>query len=385
MSMIALYIFLLFTGAVWIHRAALMIGSIKKYSCIPIISWNPSETQEKVSVIVPCRNEAHNIDKIVSSLLRQDYPNLELIFLNDRSTDDTLARLEHYQEQDDRITIINGKSLPEGWTGKNHAMHQCAQVATGKWLLFTDADTVHTEHSVTSALHYALERDLDLLTLSAKCTCKTFGEHLVQPFGIGCFSVWFRLEVVNDPKSSVPLCCGQYLMVAKEAYQKVGGSESVKSEVTEDLALFKVMKDAGLRCELAIGAHLFATRMYRSFRESWIGWRRIYLHALEKNVPSLLRKMAMLLFYSITPFLILAGSGWGLIQGNGELWILFGLSLGLCGFILFLRSKSHEALKADQWSIFLHPFSAVTVFCILIDCLFHHFTDRKVVWKAQKY
>ena len=381
--MIFLYFFLLLTLVIWVRRAILMLGSIQKYSIMPIRAWEKDSSSDKVSVIVPCRNEARNLPILMPSLLKQDYPNLELIFIDDRSSDGTLEVLKEYQKKDSRIKIIQGQELPQGWTGKNHAMHQCARIATGKWLLFTDADTDHLNFSVSSSVRYAQERNIDLLTLSAKCVCKSFGEHLIQPMGIGCFSVWFKLEDVNDPNASTPLCCGQYLLIKKEVYEAVGGSEAVKAEVVEDLALFKNIKQKGFRCELAIGAHIFATRMYQSLKEAWIGWRRIYLHAFNKNVPKLLEKVFMLIFFSFAPFMILGVSAyhwtWGAVEYQG----IFMLSTVLCAFILFLRSRSHAALKASQWSIPLHPLSALAVTAIIPDCLRYHVLGRKVEWKAQ--
>ena len=204
-SMTILYAYLVFTFAVWARRAILMVGSIKKYSCVPKLAATETKSRDLVSLIVPCRNEEHNVDILLPSLLKQDYPNLELIFLDDRSTDRTFELLEKYRAQDSRIRILRGKDLPAGWTSKNHALHQLAKEAKGKWILETDADTLHDPHSVSSAVSYAESRNLDLLTLTARCICKTFGEHLVQPMGIGCFSVWFKLEEVNDPNSKMPL------------------------------------------------------------------------------------------------------------------------------------------------------------------------------------
>lgn len=383
--MLLLYAFLIFTFAVWVRRAILMLGSIQKYSCVPTLTWDPSRVGDKVSLVVPCRNEEHNLDILIPSLLKQDYPHIEFLFLDDRSTDRTLEKLEAYRAKDSRIRILRGAALPEGWTGKNHALHQLIQAATGHWILETDADTVHHPHSVSSAVRYAQEKKIDMLTLTAKCICKTFGEHLVQPMGIGCFSVWFRLEEVNDPASQTPLACGQYLLIRKKALEASGGQAAVKDAVTEDLELFKIMKRLGYRCELAIGSHLFATRMYRSFKESWIGWRRIYLHGLQKNIPSIVQKIGMLIFFSFSPFLILALSAFYWASGN-EAWMpVCALSGALCAFILFLRSRSHVALKADQWSILLHPASALVIAAILVDCLHHHFAGKKVVWKMQKY
>lgn len=383
--MMILNIFLIVVILIWLRRAILMVGSIRKYSIMPVRAWSETWPQTRVSVIVPCRNEARNLPILLPSLMSQDYPHVEFIFLDDRSTDDTLQILEQWAAKYSRIKVLKGRPLPPGWTGKNHAMHQCVEAASGEWLLFSDADTEHLKNSVSSSLRYAQERRVDLLTLTARCVCKSFGEHLVQPMGIGCFSVWFRLEDVNDPDSTTPLACGQYLLIKKAVYHAVGGSEKIKNEVTEDLALFKNVKAAGYRCELAIGAHLFATRMYQSFGESWVGWRRIYLHALNKDVPSLLRKILMLIFFSTAPFVILPIAAWRWAHGDPSWALTTHLAASLCAFIIFLRSRAQSALKADQWSILLHPLSAIVIVFILLDCLKHHFLNQKVVWKSQSY
>ena len=174
-------------------------------------------------------------------------------------------------------------------------------------------------------------------------------------------------------------------MIRKNAYQSVGGSEAIKNEVVEDLALFKNVKASKYRCELAIGSHIFATRMYQSWKEAWVGWRRIYLHAFDKNVPSLLHKIFMLIFFSFLPFAFLIWSGWEWLAGNAATQNTLIISSALCALILFLRSRSHMALKVSQWAILLHPLSALMVTGIILDCLRHHFLGRKVEWKAQHY
>jgi len=383
--MTVIYAYLGVLMVIWVRRAILTLSSINKYSLIPSLSWDKQDKPEKVSLLIPCRNEARNLDILMPSLMAQDYPNLEIVFLNDRSTDNTFDILKSYSEKDSRIRILQGKDLPSGWTGKNHALQQLAEASTGRWLLFTDADTEHERHSVSSSIHYASERKLDLLTLSARCVCKSFGEHLIQPMGIGCFSIWSRLESVNDPDSQTPLACGQYFLIKRDVFFKVGGNEAVKHEVTEDLALFQKVKNLRYRSELGIGAHLFATRMYQSFSEAWVGWRRIYLHALQKNVPSLLSKIFMLVVNSFGPFLLFAISLGLWLSGRSDWLVATLLSAAVCVFILFLRSRAHLALKVSQWSILLHPLSALVICGIITDCLRHHFEGRKVEWKMEKY
>ncbi len=140
------------------------------------------EDQPFVSVLVPARNEELNIEKCVSSLLRQNYPNFEVIVLNDNSTDKTSLILKRLQQTNPRLQVINGNSLPEGWPGKHWACHQLSQAARGQYLLFTDADTVHAPNALQHAINALVNEKADLVTALPRQEVVSFGEKLVVPF-----------------------------------------------------------------------------------------------------------------------------------------------------------------------------------------------------------
>lgn len=380
-----LNLFLLWCLFIWIRRSWLMLKTTRIYP--PLLPHSLKiGYPPKVSIILPCRNEEKNLPRVLPSLLSQDYPDFEVIVVDDRSEDKTLSLLKEYQQQYPNILkIIQGKPLPAGWTGKNHALFHATQEARGEWFLFTDADTFHHRQSLSSSLSYALSKRLNLLTLSGQCECGSFGEHLIQPMAIGCFSVWFRMDRVNQPDSAIPLCNGQYLLMEKTAYEETGGNEKVKGEVTEDLALFREFKRRNLKVEIGFGPLLFSTRMYHSFNESWNGWRRIFLHALDKDILSLCRKIGMLFFYSTFPFVILLISLFSCVMGVTSYAFPLLLSLAVCSLIIYLRLRSHNILMTAGWPAFLHPLSSLLIAGILIDSLIHHLTGKKVVWKSQAY
>ncbi|MCA9396524.1 MAG: glycosyltransferase, partial [Candidatus Omnitrophica bacterium] len=360
--------YILFEFILWGHRAVTMISSIRQYSIMPAGSWKPQEHAPRVSFIIPCRNESLNLPRLLPTLAAQDYPNLEIILIDDRSEDDTYEQLRNFAASHSNVIAVKGADKPAEWTGKAHALHQAVQRAKGEWLLFSDADTQHESHSVSSAMRHVLQNHIDFLTLTSHYLCESFWEYLIQPMAIGCFAVWFKLQKVNDPANVTPLACGHFILINQNAYKGLGGFESIKEEVLEDLALFKRAKSDGrYKFELSIGSHVFATRMYDSFGASWNGWRRIFMHSLDKNIGVYSRKICALVFNSLIPAilpLIL-----GAVALRHPVWSgpFLGSAILLC-FIYFLRSRSHKAIKAPFWPILFHPVSVCIVIGILLEC-----------------
>ncbi len=384
--LLALNLYILVEFVLWLHRAMTMLSSIKQYSVMPARAWSVNDAAPKVSLIIPCRNEAKNLPRLIPTLITQDYPNLEIILIDDRSEDATHALLEAAQKTYPQIKIIKGKPKPDDWTGKVHALQQGIDQAGGDWFLFSDADTQHESHSVSSAIKHSQQRELDFLTLTSHYLCESFFEYLIQPMAIGCFAVWFRLQDVNDPKSEVPLACGHFILIKKKVLEALGGFASIRGAVLEDLAIFKKAKQDGrFKIELAIGSHVFATRMYDSFAASWIGWRRIFMHSLDRKPKVFIKKILGLIFNSLIPTLLPIATFLIWKSGNDIFEFTFWTSLGLVVFIYFLRYKSHQAIKAPFWPILFHPVSACIMIGIIIDCLIRLLRNQTVGWKGQQY
>ena len=184
---------------------------------------------EWVSVLVPARNEARNIRRCLESLLAQDYPLMEVLVLDDGSTDETPEIVAEMARRDPRLRLIPGQPLPAGWMGKNFACHQLAQEARGQWLLFTDADTVHHPQAVSWALTAAKENRADLVTLVPHAVTHTFGEQLllpIIPFGIlGLFplALGARLRI-----PALTMAIGTFLLFRRETYERIGGHAAVR-------------------------------------------------------------------------------------------------------------------------------------------------------------
>ncbi len=371
-------IFLVWTRRIiWVRSLGLKNPPIEKTAF-------PPREDLKVSVIVPAKNEEKNIPNCLYHLFRQYYKNFEIIVVDDRSTDRTPHLLENFQKLSPvPFRIITIGKLPPGWTGKNHAMTAGAKAASGQWLLFTDADTTHEPESVGSALYTAVGKQIDFLTLSPVTESRSFWEKTVQPLAVGSLALWFNSEKVNDPKSGVVLANGQFILVKKSVYEAVGGNESVKLEVVEDVELAKKIKKAGYSMRFMNGTKLYSTRMYSSLREIKTGWTRIFTYLFNKNVFAILHKIFLFLFVSIGPF---AALGWEIflkLSGSAAYDALAcSLSAAVCLWIIVIRFIGNRLLKCNPWYALLHPLGSLVMVWILAACVGRVVFNLPSVWRG---
>ena len=231
----------------------------------------------QISVIIPARNEEDNIEACVASLATQ--PEIgEIIVVNDQSTDRTGEILARLLKAVPKLKILESTSLPAGWIGKNHAAWLGAQAANCEWLLFTDADTVHSPDATKRALQDARDFSATLVSYSPEQITGSFAERALIPFIYCRLARKFDFVRVNDPSLPDAAANGQFLMIHRDAYEKVGGHRAGADAVLEDVVLARRVKHAGFRLRFASGQGIVQTRMYRSFAAMWQGWtKNIYL------------------------------------------------------------------------------------------------------------
>lgn len=286
------------TAAAFVARAI----TVTLRSSDEIENVEPVDDLPALSIIVPARNEARQIETCIRTLLDQRYPDFEVIAVDDRSTDATPAILERLAAEDSRLRVIAGTSLPDGWVGKPWALAQGAHASRGSWLLFTDADTEHHPHACASAMRYALAKDAHFLSLLPTQQFETPAERVILPtvlwmiaFGIG------SLDAINDPKRfDAAIFNGQYILCERKAFETVGGHERVRASIAEDYDLARIVKRDGRFRSMLVGASdLVRTRMYRSFREIWDGFtKNLYLGVQEYPVHG---AFALLALAAISP------------------------------------------------------------------------------------
>jgi chlorobactene glucosyltransferase len=229
-----------------------------------------------VTVIIPARNEADNIARCINALRNQDYPaaSLRVLVIDDNSQDDTADIVSRIALAEDRVQLIRGTELPEGWLGKPHACWQGAGVAQGEWLCFIDADTTAQPALIGTAVQAARRRDVGMLSLQPVQELGTAWERLILPAGFFLIAFTQDLRKTADPSTPEAAVNGQFLLIRRTAYDAAGGHAAVRNAFAEDSALARAVNAAGHRVAVIGTEGLLHTRMYTSLRSLWDGVAR---------------------------------------------------------------------------------------------------------------
>lgn len=278
-----------------------------------------------VTILVPAKDEAAGIAHCIDCILEQDYPDFRIVAINDRSTDRTGAILDELcARQPGKLCVVHiaPESLPDGWLGKCNALHVGAGQADGDWLFFVDSDVTLQPDALSRAIALVTWRRYDALSILTKLECHTFWERLVLPLVGGAWSVMHAISLTNDdrrPGSAV--ANGQFLLIRRSAYATVGGHESVRAAITEDVEMMRLLKGRGFRTRLMLGSHLAATRMHSSLGQMFHGWGRI-LSGSSRRSPR--RIIGAMLFLLICGFGVYPALAWGLaaLRWNDPGWLI---------------------------------------------------------------
>ncbi len=325
----------------------------------------------EVSVIVPARDEADCVADCLRSLVGQEGPSYEIIVVDDHSSDATRSIAESFP-----VKVISADPLPPGWSGKCNAAWSGARVAKGKWLLFTDADTKHTSHSISSGLREAAGFNAALLSYSPQQEVHSFAERALMPVIFAELAATYRPNDVCDPKSPVAAANGQYLLIRRDFYDAVGGHAAVATAILEDVELAKRVKQAGGLLRFRV-SDVVSTRMYRSFSQMWEGWT--------KNLALLFPHPRRLAFERLADFLLILSGivlvPWQVADGENIAAASEGIvTIVLAGFLLRRIRRAHFDWLSNVLSFFGLPLFAVLLFNSDIS----HNRGR-VRWKGREY
>lgn len=340
----------------------------------------PANKLPFISVLIPARNEERSIRKCVESLLMQDYKDFEVIVLNDNSEDKTLEILKEMQVNHPKLHVINGKVLEDGWTGKNFACHQLYSQSKGEYVLFSDADTVHFNNSLRNAVTRAVNRNADLYSLIPSMTLETFAEKFIMP-GIHFTSFtllpYYLAENLKSPAFAMGL--GPFMLFKRDAYEKIGGHESVKSQIVEDVALAKSIKKHGLKVVVNKGLDILSCRMYHSFSEIWEGFSKNIFPGMNYNSFLLFTVFTVYLLLFFVPFVGLAIS---VVAANELLMYNF---LYQSVLVLLMRVLINTSFKLGHVSTLLHPVGIFIISMIGFNSWRWNKLGKGSVWKGRTY
>lgn len=303
-------------------------------------SYPDPDRYPRVSVLIPARNEEANIKTCVDSFLAQDYPDLEVIALDDHSTDHTGAILAEMAAKEPRLRIISGQSLPEGWMGKHWACQQLGHAATGELLLFTDADTYHGPRAVRTGVAALQSEAADLLTALPRQEVVTWAEKLAVPlvmqwatFSFLPLALAYRLRW-----PSLSTSVGQYMLFRKEAYVGIGGYAAVRRSAIDDLALGRKIVAHRFRWRLVDATREVRCRMYRDARGVFEGFGKNMFAGFDyRLLPFLMAWFGMATLFLLPVLLLLLGMGGASIPAPMLSWSAVQVALSVLLFGLCCR------------------------------------------------
>ena len=264
-----------------------------------------------VSIVIPVRNEERNLEQALQSVLALDYPDLEIIVVNDRSTDDTGAILEKMAERDARLAVVTLDDLPAGWIGKPHALHVGAQQARGEFILFTDADVVFHPSVLRKAMAHVQANGFDHVTLIPQGTMPgSFLRTLSATFGMFMFII-FKPWKARNPRSRRYMGVGAFNLIRAPAYRALGGHEPVALRPDDDLKFGKLVKEHGYRQDVLNGRGMVTVEWYRSLGELVDGLMKNMFAGMEYRVSSVIAATLAALVMHIWPWIgVWVTGGW---------------------------------------------------------------------------
>jgi glycosyltransferase involved in cell wall biosynthesis len=329
----------------------------------------------KVSIIIPALNEERTIGESLKSVLALDYPNLEVIAVNDRSTDRTGIILQEMQAQYPQLKVIHIRTLPEGWLGKNHALFAGSRQATGEWLLFTDADVKYAPDALKALVGYAFRNNLDHLAAfpylhGHSLWLKSF----ISGFML-LFTVYTQPWRATNPKAKEHIGIGAFALIRRAAYEAAGTHQAIALRPDDDIKLGKLLKRAGFRQEAVSAPDLLAVEWYPSLHEAVHGLNKNAFAGLEYSVLAVLLVVPVLLVTNVLPFFaVLFTQGWT--------QLLFGLTL-LNVWFVYTCNRRFSHLSPILF--LLHPFAVSVLVYALLESTVRALIWRRISWRGTSY
>lgn len=344
-----------------------------------------------VSICIPARNEEHRVEDCVNSALSQDYPNVEVLVIDDNSVDRTaeiLRRLNH--PNIDRLDLINGKEKPSQWLGKPWACHQLAERANGDILVFIDADTRLERDIITRTVRTMGHDVVDFLTIWPRQHLVTIWEKIIIPLMYyALLSILPVRYVYRSPRwlpaplkarfgSYFAAACGQFMAFKTTVYHKIGGHASVKERIIEDVALSKLIKKMGYRMRMYHGLDTISCRMYSGKEEIREGFRKNFLAGFGYNTALFLAAAFLHIVVYLLPFLLLPIA---IVSGQSNILLLSSVSVTL---ILLHRTLIAFWFRWNPLYGLLHPVAVLWFQLLGVTVLIDFYTGRNTTWKGRK-
>lgn len=382
---------LLFVITYLLIATGIMLCNMRDFRFL-LSSWEhmPGEELPLVSVCIPARNEEDTIAECLRSVLRQNYPRLEVLVLDDRSDDRTPAILRELEEAfPGRLTTLEGRPLPDGWLGKPWACRQLAGASSGEILLFVDADTRLEPETVSRTVRTMARELLDFLTVWPQQRMDHFWARRVIPLVYHALLSTLPARFVRRTPGWLPpplrrmwrkgfaAACGQYMAFRRQPYESVGGHGAVRDRIVEDVALARRIRQEGFTMQMFNGADALTTNMYAGAGEMWEGFRKNFLAGFGGSLPL----FVLMAVFSATVFLLpWAGLAWGLLYGTPAVTLLSAAAAGLAVLqrLMLARMYGWSGLNALS-----HPLGVLWFEALALRVAADRITGTAPRWKGR--
>jgi glycosyltransferase involved in cell wall biosynthesis len=328
----------------------------------------------KVSVVIPARNEEEDIEEALRSVLGQKGVELQVIVINDHSTDQTGAILRRLAQEDSRITIVENPPLEPGWLGKPNAMNHGVARASAEMILFTDADIVHSPTSIATGIAYLQKHGLDFVSFVPRFICESFWENVVTPLPLFPLTA-NSARGLNDPKSPEAWAAGSFMLIKADVLKDIGGVESIKSAILDDCELARVVKRNGYRVGYHLAPELMHVRLFKGNRHAFWGPTKNAIAIIFSHPWMALPAMGLPVLFFWVP---IAAALVGLWTNNVWLFAV-GAFQPLADFWGLVRIRP---LCKFRWAkAIFFPLIVIPVVCVLAKAFYEQHIRKQHVWR----
>ena len=365
-------------GAAWLWRLIDAAVGVPKIADISLSKWDSRPPgNPRLSIIVPACNEAADIEATLTRLLLLDYENYEVIAVDDRSSDGTGEIMESIAAAaaPNRLRVIRIAELPAGWMGKPHAMWSGSNLASGEWLLFTDADVLFRADAARRALAYAESEQADHVVLFPRMIMQHPGEKMMIAFFQTLFVFGHRPWKVADPKTKDHIGVGAFNLIRRSVYDALGTYQALSFDVLDDMKLGKVVKNAGYAQRNVFGEDLVSIRWAKGAMGVVDNLTKNFFAIMSFQWPRALGSCFALAFLNFMPFAgILLAHGWARLGYAVALFSMFSIYVGM-------------SRKSDipPYYFVLHPLSTALFVYTMLRSTFLTLSRGGVLWRGTFY
>jgi glycosyltransferase involved in cell wall biosynthesis len=363
------------TAAFFVALTAVLVRHVPRLPRIGAVRALPEGELPPVSIVVAARNEARGIEAGLRSLLRLEYPRLEIIAVDDRSEDATGEILDRMAVGQPRLTVVHVATLPPGWLGKNHALHLGAGRATGELILFTDADVVLAPDTLRLAASYLLRERIDHVAAGLHVDMPGW---MLQTFGVFfglMFTLFSQPWKVRDPRSPRHVGIGAFNLIRADTYRRIGGHAPIALRPDDDIKLGKLLKKNGGTQDFLNAADRIRVEWYHSLREAVHGLRKNGFAGIDYRVSVVLASTVFLLLAFVWPFI-------AVIVTHGWTRVAYGVAVAM---VLLLFTGAAREQRVRPWLGLAVPLAALLFIVVLWNAMLYALIHRGIEWRGTHY